>query len=194
MRLVVVGHTYILAANQEKYVAMRRLVPKLELRLIVPRRVRNDSFREIYAPERHRQFAAEEIVPLRAAPGGSHVSALYNPLGVARVFARFRPDVVHVEEEPQSVVTLEAVMARAACAPDAALTIFTWDNLLRQRRFPLGAVKSALRRFVLRRVDLLLCGNREAEFLARSEGQIPATQVVPQLGIDSDSHVPGTEP
>src|SRR5580700_11507608 len=192
MRLAVIGHTYILAVNQEKYVAMRRLVPKLELRLIVPRRVRNDSFREIYAPERHRQFAAEEIVPLRAAPGGSHVSALYNPLGVARVFARFRPDVVHVEEEPQSVVTLEAVIARAAFAPDAALTIFSWDNLLRRRRFPLGAIKSALRRFALRRADFLLCGSREAEDLARREGRIAATEVVPQLGLDPDAHLSGT--
>jgi glycosyltransferase involved in cell wall biosynthesis len=193
MRLAVIGHTYILAVNQEKYVAMRRLVPKLELRLIVPRRVRNDSFREIYAPERHRQFAAEEIVPLRAAPGGSHVSALYNPLGVARVFARFRPDVVHVEEEPQSVVTLEAVIARAAFAPNAALTIFTWDNLLRRRRFPLSAIKSAARRFALRRTDLLLCGNREAEALAQREGRIAATEVVPQLGLDLQAHFPGVE-
>jgi glycosyltransferase involved in cell wall biosynthesis len=194
MKLVVVGHTYILAANQEKYVAMRRLDPKFELRLIVPRRVRNDSFREIYAPERHCQLAAEEIVPLGAAPGGSHVTALYNPVGMARVFARFRPDVVHVEEEPQSVVTLEAVIARAAFAPNAALTIFSWDNLLRRRRFPLGAIKSALRRFALRRADLLLCGNCQAEDLARREGRIAATEVVPQLGLDPHAHFPGVEP
>jgi glycosyltransferase involved in cell wall biosynthesis len=194
MKLAVVGHTYILAANQEKYVAMRRLDSKLELRLIVPRRVRNDSFRESYAPERHSQLAVEEIVPLGAALGGSHVTALYDPLGVARVFARFRPDVVHVEEEPQSVVTLEAVIARALFAPSAALTIFSWDNLLRRRRFPLGAVKSAMRRFALRRADLLLCGNREAEGLARREGRIAATEVVPQLGLDPSTHFPGVEP
>jgi glycosyltransferase involved in cell wall biosynthesis len=192
MRLAVVGHTYILAVNQEKYVAMRRLDPRLELRLIVPRRVRNDSFHEIYSPERHRQLATEEVVPLSAAPGGSHVTAVYNPLGLARVLARFRPDVVHVEEEPQSAVTLEAVIARAAFAPDAALTIFSWDNLLRRRRFPLGAIKSALRRFALRRADFLLCGSREAEDLARREGRIAATEVVPQLGLDPDAHLSGT--
>ena len=146
MRLAVVGHTYVVAQNQEKYVAMRRLDPTLELRIVVPRRVRRDAFGHDDSLERHAQLAAQEIVSLGTALGRSHVTALYDPLGMARVFARFRPEIIHVEEEPQSVVTLEAVLARAAFAPHAALTIFTWDNLLRRRRFPLGAVKGALRR------------------------------------------------
>jgi glycosyltransferase involved in cell wall biosynthesis len=193
MRLAVVGHTYVVAVNQEKYVAMRRLVPNLELRLIVPHCARHDSFRSDYALERHERLAAQDIIPHGTFFNRSHVTAVYDPLALARVFARFRPDVIHVEEEPHSAVTFEAVMARAAFAPNAALTIFTWDNLLRPRRFPLGAAKSALRSFSLRRADLLICGNHEAEALARREGRIAATEVVPQLGLDLDSHVPGVQ-
>jgi glycosyltransferase involved in cell wall biosynthesis len=202
MRLAVVGHTYVVAQNQEKYVAMRRLDPTLELRIVVPRRVRRDAFGHDDSLERHAHLAAREIVPLRTALGRSHVTALYDPLGMARVFARFRPEIIHVEEEPQSVVTLEAVLARAAFAPHAALTIFTWDNLLRRRRFPLGAVKGALRRFTLRRADLLLCGNRDAQTLAHNESRAARTpqhthvrtQIVPQLGLDPAAHAPGLEP
>ncbi|MGB6546260.1 MAG: glycosyltransferase family 4 protein [Candidatus Acidiferrales bacterium] len=193
MRLAVIGHTYVVAQNQGKYVAMRRLDPKLELRLIVPRRAQHDAFRHHYALERHAQLDTSEIVSLGTVLGRSHVAAAWDPIGLARVFARFRPDVVHVEEEPQSAVTLEALMARAAFAPHAALTIFTWDNLLRARRFPLDAVKGALRRCALRRADLLLCGNREAEILARREGRVRATRVVPQLGLDPAAHCPGVE-
>jgi glycosyltransferase involved in cell wall biosynthesis len=202
MRLAVVGHTYVVAQNQEKYAAMRRLDPKLELRIVVPRRARHDAFRHTYSLERHAQLAAHEIVSLRTVLGRSHVTAVFDPLGIARAIARFRPDVIHIEEEPQSVVTLEAVLARAAFAPRAALTIFTWDNLLRSRRFPLGAIKGALRRFTLRRADLLLCGNRDSETLARNERRDAhtralihiRTQVIPQLGLDPASHVPGLEP
>ncbi|MGB6432404.1 MAG: glycosyltransferase family 4 protein [Candidatus Acidiferrales bacterium] len=198
MRLAVVGHTYVVAQNQEKYAAMKRLDPTLELRLIVPRRARHDVFRHTYALERHAQLDAQEIVPLATALGCSHVTAVYDPPGLARVFARFRPEVIHVEEEPQSVVTLEVVLARAALAPNAALTVFTWDNLLRRRRFPLGAVKGVLRRFTLRRADLLLCGNRDAETLARDEASAARiqfrTHVVPQLGLDPAAHRPGREP
>jgi glycosyltransferase involved in cell wall biosynthesis len=198
MRLAVIGHTYVIAQNQEKYVAMRQLDPQLELRLIVPHRVRHDSFRRHEALERHAQLDAREVIPLPTAPGRSHIATVYDPLRLARVFAKFRPEVIHVEEEPQSAVTLEAVSARAAFVPDAALTIFTWDNLLRRRRFPFGAIKQALRRFVLRRADLLLCGNRDAERLAREENSADRaelrTEVVPQLGLEPAAHVPGTEP
>jgi glycosyltransferase involved in cell wall biosynthesis len=200
MRLAVIGHTYVVALNQEKYVAMRRLDPTLDLRIVVPRRAQHESFRHSYSLERHAQLAAQEVVPLGTALGRSHVTAVYDPLGMARVFARFRPEVIHVEEEPQSMVTLEATLARAAFAPGAALTIFTWDNLLRRRRFPLGAVKGALRRFTLRRADLLLCGNRDAQTLACNErrgarARIQVrTQIVPQLGLDPAAHAPGHEP
>jgi L-malate glycosyltransferase len=197
MRLAVIGHTYVVAQNQEKYVAMRRLDSKLELRIIVPQRAPHDSFRRHYAFERNAQLAPREVAPLDTALDRSHVTAVYDPIGLARVFARFRPDVIHVEEEPQSVITLETVLARAAFAPSAALTVFTWDNLLRRRRFPLGAAKSALRGFTLRRTDLLLCGNREAEALARNEAQTArmnlCTGVVPQLGLDPATHMPGRE-
>jgi glycosyltransferase involved in cell wall biosynthesis len=198
MRLAVIGHTYVVPQNQEKYLAMRRLDPKLELRLIVPHRSRHDWFRAHYALERHDQFQAREVVPLGTAFGRSHVTAVYDPIGLARILARFRPEVIHIEEEPQSVVTVQAVLARAALAPNAALTIFTWDNLLRRRRFPFGAVKRALRRFTLRRADLLLCGNRDAQTLAHSEAQTARTQlrthVVPQLGLEPAAHCPGREP
>jgi glycosyltransferase involved in cell wall biosynthesis len=193
MRLAVVGHTYVVAVNQEKYVAMRRLVPKLELRLIVPRRSRHDSFRSDYALERHARLAAQDIVAHGTLFDRSHITAVYDPFALARLFARFRPDVIHVEEEPHSAVALEAVVARAAFAPNSALTIFTWDNLLRRRRFPLSVAKSALRSLSLRRADCLLCGNREAEVLARREGRIGFTQVVPQLGLEPNSHIPGVE-
>jgi glycosyltransferase involved in cell wall biosynthesis len=194
MRLAVLGHSCVLARNQAKYVALRRLDPELKLRLIVPRWTPNPVYRMRYATERNEGLSASELVTVGAAFARSHMLMLFDPRTIARTFYDFQPDVVHVEEESHALLSVEAAILRAAFAPRAALTFFTWDNLLRSRRFPLGAAKKFLRRFTLARTDALVCGNREAERLARLEGCAPATYVLPQFGLDPADHVPGTEP
>jgi L-malate glycosyltransferase len=194
MRLTVLGHSCVVARNQAKYAALRRLDPGLELRLIVPASVSNPAYRMRYAMERHDGVSPSEVVAIGAAFARSHMVTLYDPRTIARSFADFRPDVIHVEEEPQSLLSVETAILRAAFAPRAALTLFTWDNLLRSRRFPLGAAKKLLRRFTLSAADHLICGNRESERLALREGCAPATVVLPQFGLDPAEHAPGTEP
>jgi L-malate glycosyltransferase len=194
VRLAVLGHTYVLAENQAKYAAMRRLDPQLELRLIVPKRLRNSAFRFSHSAERHPELASEEVVACGTAFPRSHMATLYDPARVARCFSCFRPEVIHVEEEPQALLTMETVLLRAAFAPRAAFTLFTWDNLLRRRRFPLGAAKRHLRRLALRRCDALVCGNAEAESRVCGEGFLGLTSVIPQLGLDSADHFQGSEP
>ena len=194
MRLAVLGHSYILARNQAKYVALRRVDPSVELRLIVPRRVLNPAYGVEYGVERNEQLSPHEVITAAAAFSRSHMVTLYSPVTIARVLSEFRPDVIHVEEEPQALVSVETAMLRAIFAPRAALTLFTWDNLMRRRRFPLAAAKKRLRRFTLGAADALICGNREAERLALREGRAHATHVLPQLGLDPDEHCPGTEP
>ena len=194
MRLAVLGHSYVLARNQAKYAALRRLDPGLELRLIVPCWVFNPAYRMRYAVERHEGLSPSELVTSGAAFARSHMLTVYDPRTLARSFSDFRPDVIHVEEEPQALLSVETAILRAAFAPDAALTLFTWDNLLRPRRFPLGAAKKFMRRFTLVRADALVCGNRESERLAQQEGCARGTYVLPQLGLDPAEHVPGTEP
>lgn len=194
MKLVVLGHTYILARNQAKYVALRRLDPSLELRLIVPRRISNPAYRLGYTAERHEDLSASEVIAVGTAFARSHMITLYNPRSIARCLSDFKPDVIHVEEEPQALLSLETTVLRGAFAPHAALTFFTWDNLMRPRRFPVDATKKLLRRFTLGRCDALICGNRAAEQLALREARAPVMHVLPQLALDPAEHVPGTEP
>ncbi len=194
MKLAVLGHSYVLARNQAKYTALRRLDPGLELRLIIPRWVSNPAYRMRYAAERHEGLSPSELVTVGAAFARAHMVMLYDPRAMARALSHFHPDVIHVEEEPHALLSAETAILRAALAPGAALTFFTWDNLLRPRRFPLGAAKKFLRRFTLARADALVCGNRESEQLALQEGCAPATFVLPQLGLDPAEHAPGREP
>jgi len=193
MRVLFVGHSYLSAYNQKKFVAMKRLNPDLHLRLLVPTDAR-ERFGRIYY-EIHPELKREEVTALRAWPSNSHMTYLHSPKSVARVLREFRPDVIHIVEEPHALSTVETIALRAKVAPQAAITLFTWDNLLRRRRFPLNTMKVRLRAYSLARAQAVVCGNQRAAELLRDEGRFRGSvEIIPQFGLAVAEHQPGSEP
>jgi L-malate glycosyltransferase len=195
MKLVVIGHAFLLAYIQKKYVAMKQLDPNLQLRIVVPGDMK-DRFHHKVA-EVHPSLAANEVVPFKVWLAGiqAHMSYVHNPIRMAALLRSFQPDVIHLEEEPQALITVETISLQRIFARNAAVTLFTWDNLLRRRRFPVGGGKRLLRRYSLARATTVVCGNQRAAELLRSEGYFKGTiQTLPHSGVDVNEHQPGTEP
>jgi len=192
MRLLVVGHPFILAYNQKKYVAMKQIEPRLRLRIVGPRQT--PHLFGNYRCELHPELSAEEVIPLSSALSRSHMTCVLNPVKMARILREFLPDVIHIEEEPQAFLTLGTLALRDALTQRVPVTLFTWDNLHRRRRFPWHAAKRQLRAYSLRRASAIVCGNREAEHLLRTrEGYKGLCVVLPQMGLDLEEHAPGNE-
>jgi glycosyltransferase involved in cell wall biosynthesis len=194
MKLLLVGHAFLLAYAQQKFVAMKRLDPRLELRIVVPE-VMRDRFRtEKY--EVHPALGEQEVIPLPACFTRlqQHMTYMHNPMALGSVLRKFKPDVIHVDEEPQALVSAETIALQKAVARNAAVTLFTWDNLLRPRRFPMGTGKSLLRKYSLARTTTMICGNRRAAELIRQEGHFHgAIETLPQSGLNPEEHEPGSE-
>jgi glycosyltransferase involved in cell wall biosynthesis len=190
MRLLVVGHPFIVGYNQKKYVAMKQLDPELRLRIVGPKQIPH-----LFGTRRcevHSELAAEEVIPLGSFFSRWHMSYVLDPVRMAGILREFRPDLIHVEEEPHAFITAETFALRDAFYPQAAITIFTWDNLHRRRPFPLSSLKHWLRAYSLRRTSAVVCGNREAQDLLRERaGYSGYTEVLPQFGLDPDNHSPG---
>jgi len=192
MRLLVVGHSFIVAYNQKKYVAMKQLDPHLRLRILGPKQSRHVF--GTYPCDVHPELSAEEVIPLGAFFSGSHMTYVLDPVPMAQILRGFCPDVIHMEEEPHAGMAVATATLRETFAPQAAITLFTWDNLHRPRGFPLGPIKRTLRSYTLRRAAAVVCGNREAEqLLHRQAGYAGHTEVLPQFGLDPDEHTPGNE-
>lgn len=192
MKLMVVGHPFLLAYNQQKYVAMKRLDKNLRLRLVVPNRG-SDRF-GVTDYQVHAELGAEEVVGLKAYMAKTHMTYVHSPRRLAATLCDFQPDVIHIEEEPQAFITLEMLVLRRIFAPRAAVSLFTWDNIVRPRRFPLGIAKRRMRAFSLRRTSVVICGNRESAEILRAEGYFTGkVEVLPQYGLDVAEHKPGTE-
>jgi FkbM family methyltransferase len=192
MRLLVMGHPLIQPYYQRKYVALKRLHPGLQVCLVGPKRMAHPfgmRYREV-----HPALQPCEVHGLSAGFSASHMTYLLDPMRLAALLRSFQPDIIHLEEEPQAFITQEILLLRAAACRQAAITLFTWDNLLRRRKFPLNWGKRLLRAAAHRQVSTIMCGNQEAERLLRERENFSGrTAVVPQFGLDPEEHQPGME-
>jgi glycosyltransferase involved in cell wall biosynthesis len=110
--------------------------------------------------------------------------ALYGTLDFGML--RFRPHIVHAEEEPDSLAALQISLARRLFAPKARLILYTWQNIDRPRHRVVRWVKE----FVLCAADGVLCANREAQAILERGGYRGKTWVLPAIGVDTQTFRP----
>lgn len=188
MKLLVVSHTYINAFNQRKYVEMKRQCEGLELRILTPRSMSHVFQR--YTREIAPELSRHEVVDIREFFGRSHMSYVLDPLHFVKVLEEFRPDRIHIEEDPYSAIGVETVFLSRLVCPSAKISFFIWDNLAREPRFPLNFIKWKLNRYSLARAELVVCGNREGEaLLLGKKGYKGRTAVLPQLALNQPDYL-----
>jgi glycosyltransferase involved in cell wall biosynthesis len=186
MRLVVVGHTYLVAFNQQKWTAFVEAVPDAEVLLVAPSRWTDANF-GVVPPDR----PTHPRVSLATAPifGGTNgiLTAYLDPRLIGRLKA-FRPDIILVEQEPKSLSCLQFGLLARLLRLQPRLAIFTWNNLPHHRRpFPFSSIE----RLTLQQARLVLAGNHAAAEIIRHAGYRRALEVMPQVGIDADEFQPG---
>jgi glycosyltransferase involved in cell wall biosynthesis len=120
-------------------------------------------------------FAIRFLEPLALA---SHPTLrLFAPWRLAAEIAAIRPDIVHVEAEPHSLMMgMVARLKRSGFR----LVGFTWENIRRRGRFPLSLTE----RYGIGKLSHLVAGNREAVEVMRWRGYDGPATVIPQWGFD----------
>ena len=103
---------------------------------------------------------------------------------------RFKPDVVHLESDVETLGTAEIVTARGLLAPHSKLVAYSWQNILRPRSLPVRLVSG----FVLRAADHVVCASCEAADVLRREGFRRGTSVMPLVGLDCRRFYPRGAP
>ncbi len=169
MRAWVLSHAYAAPVNHDKLRALAAL-GDLELTLLTPAWWPTPLGR-VQAPTSAPEY---RIIRSRMLFNGHPGACLYRDGW--RALRRARPDVLHAEVEPWSVVALQCVLARAA-----PVVLFTWENLAGPRR----RLSRAFERFVLRRAAFVIAGNQAARARVERLG-VPAgrVHVLPQFGVD----------
>jgi glycosyltransferase involved in cell wall biosynthesis len=110
--------------------------------------------------------------------------ALYQTLDFS--MRGFQPDLIHAEEEPDSLAALQIATARRLWAPRAKLILHTWQNIDRPR----NATVRWVTRQTLAAADAIFCANREAAAILERHRYRGAIHVLPAVGVDMQTFLP----
>ncbi len=123
-----------------------------------------------------------ERITLPSLPGVKWYGHFYAKLG--RIVETVRPDVIHLWEEPWSIVALQAALLRR----DAAMVLEVDQNILKRLPPPFETI----RRYVLRRTDLILSRSPNATAVVRACGFDGPVRAI-GYGVDRDVFSPAHE-
>lgn len=165
MRLCVVGHS-LLHPRQINFFRLLAEQESVDVTLLCP-----GEWRDLRAqPVDNSNF---HIRTLRHI-GGEDIYR-YHLLNLEASIADGKFDVIYTHAEPASLVAAEVASHRARGVTDAALVIFTWENM-QDNITPFA-------RAVLSQYDAAVCGNDTAqEIVSKYVGR---TVVLPQVGVDA---------
>ncbi|MBI3761485.1 MAG: glycosyltransferase [Chloroflexi bacterium] len=196
MRILYVGHAYLVAENRKKLGELAQL-PGVELTLVVPHRWPGTMHGDLpYDPLDETLYP---VRPLRAFLAGResvygywNIREAFSPSPV-RNFPDGRggrgvrqgvkaPDIICVEQGAGAFSFFQFLRARDRFAPSAKAVFFTWWNLPYRSRQPLRALEA----FNLRHADGGIAGNADARDILRDHGFTGPLRVLPQLGVDPE--------
>ncbi|GIW09748.1 MAG: hypothetical protein KatS3mg061_0805 [Dehalococcoidia bacterium] len=185
LRICVVSHIYL----EPRYVGkLYQLAAQADLLLVQPSRLAP------HPPASITSTAAFTVATLRPIfPSGIRSSTRWVLPGLVQRIAAFQPDIIQVENELHSFITIQALLARSTVAVQAKVVVAFWQNVpLRGWRRLLG---QPLNRRALRQVDFFLPGNLAGQALLLQAGISRAQlQVLPPYGVDPEWFSPWPDP
>lgn len=98
----------------------------------------------------------------------------------------FKPDLVHIDEEPYNLATWLAL--QAAQRYGSKTLFFSWQNINRRYPFPFNLIETQ----VLRNVDFAIMGTDSAAHVWRDKGYTGPLDIVPQFGVDTALFFPAS--
>ncbi len=178
MRVVILSKALVVGAYHSK---LKQLAahPDLELIAVVPPSWRDErgELRLEPTPAEGYQFI---VTPIRFN-GNFHLH--YYPQ-FDRLLKQLKPDLVHIDEEPNNLATFLA--QRSARAIKARTVFFSWQNLNRAYPPPF----SWFERYVLQHAAAGIVGNRDSEEVWRAKGYRGPLTLIPQVGVEPDIFKP----
>ena len=177
MKVLLASKALVVGAHHDKLRALSSQID-VDLLAVAPDRWIEDGHAIVAERPNPRGYAVE-YVPL-ALNGHYH---LYWFRALRRLVRRFRPDVLHIDEEPYNLAA--ALACRDALDFGSKPVFFAWQNL--SSRYPLPA--RWIENYVLKCADGIAGTQRAREVLC-SKGHRRASVVVPQFGVDPDLFTP----
>jgi L-malate glycosyltransferase len=179
MKVLYVGHTYSIKANQDKIAALTAH-PGLELLLLTPDRWVGPLY--------------EHETDVYQGPKAQHKALRSFFIGKESLYVfatrlkesieQFQPEIVHVEQGTYAAVFAQILHLCNKVSPNAKATFFTWWNL----PTPVRGIKKVLEQYNLKRSACAIAGNQDAKELLVQKGFDKPVYVMPQIGVSLNDY------
>ncbi len=179
MKILMLSKALVVGVYQRKLEELAR-IPGVDLVAIVPPHWHEDRVGVQRLERLHTVGYRLFEEPMKF--NGHHHVHFYPGLG--RHIRRFKPDVVHVDEEPYNLVTFHATML--ARVNRARVVFFSWQNL--DRRYP--PPFNLFEHINYRLASAAVAGNQEAGEVLRHKGYKGKLEIIPQFGVDPEFYRP----
>ena len=179
LRVLVISHTaQSKAAGQARSLPLRDHAD-IQCRVLVPDRWK--AYGSWQTPERADPSLDVQVGKVIWPWTGPGQWYLHWYRDLAKILRDFRPDVIHLWEEPWGLVSAQAAWLRNRYLPQTRLISETEQNIDKNLPVPFEPFRS----FTLRNADLLVGRSQEAIAVARAKGYEGAAAVV-SYGIDPE--------
>lgn len=154
----------------------------IEFKLIVPHR-----WNYFYYPTTYEKDESQlKIIPGRVTSDGRLGRHLYYT-GLAGTMRQFRPDIIHIEHEPEHIVTLETIILRNLFVSRAKIILRTSRTFQSHLRW--SKIKNLMERYIYREIDYVFCVNQKSHNFLRQQGYTGPIKIHPN-GVDPDLFSP----
>ena len=172
MKVLLISHAYAAKENLRKPELLNQQ-PDLEVKVVSPQRWITAYQTEI--------GASSQLPVFFSGDAGKY---FYHPLKLYQIVKDFKPDIIHLEEEPWTPVAFQ--VAVISILSKAKLLVFTWENL----DLGLSFWQKLIERFVFKNSTLIIAGNSEARNRVRGRGFREGIEVLPQFGVNTEHFRP----
>lgn len=175
MRVLMISKALVAGTSQRKLEEIAKC-PNLELTVAVPPYwLSDDGSKQML--ERFYTDGYRMLVTPIAFNGKFHWH--YYPQ-LQQIMQDVQPDIVHMDEEPYNLATLQAI--HLAKKHHAKALFFTWQNLHRNYPPPFRQIEL----YNYKHASMAIAGNRDASEVLRSKGYQGPMRIIPQFGFDTD--------
>lgn len=193
MRVLIASHSSVVDVYQDKLRYIAR-TPSIELTLLVPDRFAEGG-RTIEAFHGHGGYNV--IAQPQRRQWQDRLNA-FTYRGLASVFRKVQPDILHIEEEPESLATVQLVRHALRMKKRPLIVDFTWRNMDIPLQSlitydPRRALYTLTQGMTIPHFDGVIAGSIESEGYLRKMGYEGPVRVIPQYGVAPERYYPRSD-
>lgn len=182
LKVLIVSHSYAVAENQKNIEALKHHV---DVRVVLPGHVSDRVFGKVITVAKDSEIF--KIFRRLSFPRSQYLVASLD-FGMRD----FKPDIVHIEYDPWSLIFCQTILLRRLFAPSSRVICTVKKNTYRPIREPIQSLKIALGRFFAGKVSHFVAINQGAQRIYTNIFGVADARIsiMQHLGIDSTVFLP----